>query len=587
MSSLKYVYNKIITVIFEVGYMKRRANAKAAMLIMILVLGFTACTEEQPVNNNETQPKQQQTVDIQKDEEKDIVKPQPEKEKTEAEPEGMAITIAPTVYEEQLKIIYSVLTEPEEMDPFEMEGMTGIGEWIRYSDTAKILRELGYAIMDVNGDKVPELLIADIQKREGDISLGNSLYTLYSYVDGKVVCLLDGYARNQYALLEDGYIYNTGSSGALYYGSMLYTLPQGADALQCMECYFTHERNGNYEDIAVYHNTTGSWNAEESEETTMTLSEFYAREEEFEKKKLEFEIIPFSRYESAKPLDLADFAEEKVTENTFCAVAYLGYFGGDYEGLVPYLKEIGYLNKYPFLENMDKEQVILTEGGEWYLLLPTQEDMDLRISQALMNENDYSIREGKVLYKEKGNKPVLVRGNVSEIMPNLLLTIENTQGESLTYSPVLSMMDGTLQHIEGILDITSYECIPNMAFEIITDPQTPEYEFYEYRAYSVATPIVNEENPTPIMFMALKDEMNVKIELIAWNEDGSDYLIDLLEEVIISKGEVLFINSMLQETEPPLRITAAFTEDGVYKTAVWYGYIGENGTYYNEYVSGY
>jgi len=52
-------------------------------------------------------------------------------------------------------------------------------------------------------------------------------------------------------------------------------------------------------------------------------------------------------------------------------------------------------------------------------------------------------------------RPLLLRGNVSEILPNLMLQAELADS-TLEYAPCLSLMDGSLTEAEGILDLSDY-----------------------------------------------------------------------------------------------------------------------------------
>jgi len=54
-----------------------------------------------------------------------------------------------------------------------------------------------------------------------------------------------------------------------------------------------------------------------------------------------------------------------------------------------------------------------------------------------------------------------MRGNVSEIMPNLIITMQKANGEVCKYSPALSMLDSGIQVSEGVIDITCYGCLEN------------------------------------------------------------------------------------------------------------------------------
>lgn len=81
----------------------------------------------------------------------------------------------------------------------------GISEMIAYSQNA------GYALLDLNGDGTPELVIGGI----GTDSFSNGMiYDMYTLVDGQPVQLATSRARSRYYLRADGSILNEGSNGA-------------------------------------------------------------------------------------------------------------------------------------------------------------------------------------------------------------------------------------------------------------------------------------------------------------------------------------------------------------------------------------
>ena len=69
------------------------------------------------------------------------------------------------------------------------------------------LSDLGYALMDLDGDGTDELIIADNGQRQ-------VIYDLYSLVNGQLVHILSGGERNSYELRENSVILNAGSNGA-------------------------------------------------------------------------------------------------------------------------------------------------------------------------------------------------------------------------------------------------------------------------------------------------------------------------------------------------------------------------------------
>ena len=432
--------------------MKKSKQMRIASLMLVLLLGLTACTKpEVPVTTEgaTTEPAMNSSTEQESLEEESL--------EEEITYDGQAI------YAEKLDEICNALENPDEYDLFEMEGMIGLAEIAYQSEGGKALGQVGYMIGSLNKDKVPELIIAYIDVPGDKEVYGRNLYSVYTYVDGEVVCVLEGSARNSYYWTKEGQFFNSGSGGAMYHGTALYDFPENADSLQCAECYFTHERNGDLEDIAVYYNTTGSWNVDESEETDMLVDDLFAKEEEIIEEAIYLELIPLAQYAGVETndSDALDAVREKIGEDAFCGVAFLGYWPMEYADLMQNMDRLGYTEEYPFLSEISSDEQILAEGGEWYLIVPSADDIMITVSEAVMDESDYTLKEGELLYEGTGEKPILMRGNVSEIMPNLIITMQKANGEVCKYSPALSMLDSGIQVSEGVIDITCYGCLEN------------------------------------------------------------------------------------------------------------------------------
>lgn len=109
----------------------------------------------------------------------------------------------------------------------------------------------------------------------------------------------------------------------------------------------------------------------------------------------------------------------------FCGIAFLGNLpDGDPEALPRVIREAGYLEDYPFLETLPKEQIIAYEGSEAYCLVPRDQKATLTVQAFLSNEsNHYQGEPGEILYESQDGRPVVLIGNVSDIIPNLLVKI--------------------------------------------------------------------------------------------------------------------------------------------------------------------
>ena len=85
---------------------------------------------------------------------------------------------------------------------------------------------LGYTVVDINGDGVPELLLGTVYGLQS--AQLNSIFTI---IDGKPVLLKSFWSRSRGVISADGVIFSTGSGGAAYTYLSSYKLDKNADTL--------------------------------------------------------------------------------------------------------------------------------------------------------------------------------------------------------------------------------------------------------------------------------------------------------------------------------------------------------------------
>lgn len=97
-----------------------------------------------------------------------------------------------------------------------------------YSEYSKCtLSEIGYALTDLNGDNIPELLISPVSEATRD----GIILEMYSIVNNKVVHLFSGGERYRYYLTEGNTIYYEWSGGASFYGFNKYRVSGSSEKL--------------------------------------------------------------------------------------------------------------------------------------------------------------------------------------------------------------------------------------------------------------------------------------------------------------------------------------------------------------------
>ena len=175
------------------------------------------------------------------------------------------------------------------------EGGSAILEGNDGGSSNRMLWESGFMLLDLSGDSIPELVIGSVTEEEYE-GYGTAIYAVYTIADNQPRFVLDGFYRNIYYLLEDGSIFNQGSAGAAYSIFGIYALSENGQELFCRDYWFTHEKEGNYEDIRCWHNTVGEMDTAISEELDMTLDAFWEMEGELMEQITALELTSFGAY---------------------------------------------------------------------------------------------------------------------------------------------------------------------------------------------------------------------------------------------------------------------------------------------------
>ncbi|MBR5488148.1 MAG: hypothetical protein IKV72_00460, partial [Firmicutes bacterium] len=192
---------------------------------------------------------------------------------------------AENAYDELIGQIYSDI-ETDNLEESILEGSYSLYISLNHLEPAERLETAGYSIEDINGDGTPELLIGMVGE--------NILFDLYALSDGKPVLVFESFARSSYSLMEDGKFWYYGSSSAASAGFGIFSLPAGSVELECEDFWFSDIKPGTDYEIGYYHNTTGIWAPEESEELTVLEDEFWEMDKELKGDLKSIELTPFA-----------------------------------------------------------------------------------------------------------------------------------------------------------------------------------------------------------------------------------------------------------------------------------------------------
>ena len=228
---------------------------KSIVILLAVMLATTGCSlrDAEPENGKDkwdnTQTVQNETVAPTETSEENMESGAVTESPTEPEPSVDYEAIYKPVLDDFLKLASCGYDPSNENfdDSVLPQGSMAILEGSAWSSDV-MLWNTGFAIRDFSGDGVPELVIGSI----GNGEASTMLYSLYTVVDGQPQFVLEGVYRNAYYLMNDGTIFNRGSAGAAYSIFGLYDLLVDG-TLTCRDCWFTYEKDGNFEDIRCWY----------------------------------------------------------------------------------------------------------------------------------------------------------------------------------------------------------------------------------------------------------------------------------------------------------------------------------------------
>lgn len=208
------------------------------------------------------------------------------------------------------------------------EDEIGIAEMIIGVAPKEALESVGYAVVDINDDSVPELVIGMIDRPGKDAAYGSFINALYTSRKNSPVLILTGWGRNSYKFMENGGFFYQGSSGAAQSAFGEFVFSQDGSSIECKDFYFTDVKDGNYDDLLYFHNQTGTWDVQFSEQLSTTSEKFWQMSKEYDKRTGIVELTPFAKYElSTGPLEIeteavnevkAEWADEVVLNSGKC-----------------------------------------------------------------------------------------------------------------------------------------------------------------------------------------------------------------------------------------------------------------------------
>lgn len=152
---------------------------------------------------------------------------------------------------------------------------------------------------------------------------------------------------------------------------------------------------------------------------------------------------------------LSELQEKISADGKLLGVAYLGFIDYDTKFDMEEFKKQEHIKALPLIENI--YEYAENEGYRIYAIVPADNQVTITVCKCEFGE-EYLPYDGEELIKANG--PILVRGNVSDTIPNLYV-IAKKGSEKVEYTPVQSGMDGRLENSKNkVYDFTPYDQMP-------------------------------------------------------------------------------------------------------------------------------
>ena len=170
---------------------------------------------------------------------------------------------------------------------------------------------------------------------------------------------------------------------------------------------------------------------------------------------------PSATEPSASEDDLAALRRRIEAQDAICGVIFLGFTEQDAPAFeagtgawTSFLKNSAYRD-LQFLQQIPDDHVVDAGGTEVYCLIPLSERTAKNVTGAVMDEDGILTPGGPVLFEEFGSAPFILRCNVSDIVPNVVVTML-TEDAVLMWEPGLSLDDNhvVVPPEGGLCDLT-------------------------------------------------------------------------------------------------------------------------------------
>lgn len=177
-------------------------------------------------------------------------------------------------------------------------------------ESERTLSEIGYALLDINGDGQPELFVSPMYMAES-----GGIYDMYTIIDGEIIHVISAGERDRYNLAEDYSFNNHGSGGALSSSDSNYKLDSNGELRVVQAVIYDGWRDS---DNPWFYTTADYFNRETHEinyDVLTSISEAEAKSvRDSFPESMALELIPFAEYVSSEDEDDPENDSDTITE---------------------------------------------------------------------------------------------------------------------------------------------------------------------------------------------------------------------------------------------------------------------------------
>ena len=206
---------------------------------------------------------------------------------SEAEPDYEAC------YAPVLDEVLAVVTDGYDYDREYRYVSNGLMEKCMYPGDEDLTEAVGFLLEDMSGDGIPELLIG-CDETYGDGAPQSTIFNLFTLKEEEPFSVFEGWARSSYRPMEDAHFYYCGSGGAAITLFGENHLSEDGTEILWDDFYFSDEKDGG--EVGLYHNTSGIFDAKESEEVQMSQDTFFKKMDDYEAKCIRISWTPIGSY---------------------------------------------------------------------------------------------------------------------------------------------------------------------------------------------------------------------------------------------------------------------------------------------------